>query len=45
MDDIKQEMPNDGPILNTHKIHYWQPLKKIFGIHVEKSMVFNTLQK
>ena len=40
MDNIRQERPNEGPILNIHKRHYSQSLNKKFSTHLEKSMVF-----
>ena len=45
MDDITQESPNEGSILNFHKRHYRQSLNKTIGTHVEKSMVFKILKK
>ena len=45
MDPIRQERPNEDPILNFNKTHYRQSLNKKFGKHVEKSMVFKTLKK
>ena len=43
-DDIKQEKPNGGPILNFNKRLYRQYLSK-FGTHVKKTMVLKTLKK
>ena len=45
MDDFRQEMPNEGPILNFNKILYRQSLTKAFGTYFEKSMVFKTLNQ
>ena len=45
MDDIRQERPNDGQILNIDTIHYRQSLNRKFGTHVEKSMVFKSFKK
>ena len=44
-DDIKQERPNGGPILNFNKRLYRQYLSKKFEIHVKKTMVLKTLKK
>ena len=44
MDNIRQERPNEGLILSTHKMHYRQSLNMIFGTHVKKSMVFKTFE-
>ena len=43
MDDITQERPNKGPILNFHKIHYRQSLSKTFVTNVKKSMVLEKI--
>ena len=40
-----QENPNEGLILNVHKINYRQFLNKTFDTHVEKPMAFKTLEK
>ena len=47
MDHIRQERHNEGPSLKFNKELYGQSLnlKKEFGIHLEKSMVFKTLKK
>ena len=45
MNDIRQERPNEGPILNFNKRLYKQSLNKKFGIHVEKSIVLKILKK
>ena len=42
---IRQERPNDGPILNIATIQYRQSLNRKFGTHVEKSMVFKSFKK
>ena len=44
MSNIRQERPNEGPILNVNKQGIWQSLNKKFGTHVQKSMVFKTLK-
>ena len=45
MDNIRQESPNECPILNVNKKLYRQPVNKKFGTHVEKSMVFKNFKK
>ena len=45
MDDIRQEIPKESPILYFYKRHYRQSLNKIFRTHFDKSMVFKTLKK
>ena len=44
MDNIRQERPNEGPILNFNKQEIWQDLNKKYGTHVEKSMAFKTFK-
>ena len=45
MDDIRQERPNEGPILNFNKRLYGESLNRKFGTHIEKYMFFKTLKK
>ena len=45
MDDIKQERPNEDPILNLNKRLYGPSLTKTFGTDLEKSAAFKTLKK
>ena len=45
MNDIRQERPNQGPVLIFNKRLYTQPLNKKFAIHVEKPMIFKNLKK
>ena len=45
MDNIRQERPNNGPILNVNKKLYTQSLNKKFRTRVEKFMVFKTFKK
>ena len=45
MEGMKQERPDEGPILNFHEIHFRQSLSKKYGTHVEKSIVFKALKK
>ena len=45
MGDIKQGRSYKDAILNFSKRLYRQSLKKKFGTHVEKSMVFKILKK
>ena len=45
MGDIKQGRSYKDTILNFSKRLYKQSLKKKFGTHVEKSMVFKILKK
>ena len=45
MDNIRQERPIVGQILNIHKINLRQPLSEAFGTNVKKSMAFKTLKK
>ena len=40
MDDIRQERPNESPILNLNKRLKQKSLKKIFSTHVKESMAF-----
>ena len=44
MNDIRQERPTKGPILNFLKKYYRQSLYKTFGTLVQKFMVFKTLK-
>ena len=44
MENIRQERPNEVPILNVNKKLYTQSLHKKFGTHVEKSIVFRTFK-
>ena len=45
MDDIRQEMSNEGPIWNFNTRFNGQSLSKKFDTHVEKSMVLKMLKK
>ena len=45
MDDIRQQRFNECTILNFNKNSHRQSLRKIFGPHVGKSMVFKILKK
>ena len=45
MDDIMCEKLNIGPTLNFNERLYRQSLKKKFGTHINKSMIFNPLKK
>ena len=40
---FRQEMPNEGPILNSNKRLYRQSLNKKFDTHDEKSMALKTV--
>ena len=40
MDDIRQERPNESPILKLNKSLKYRSLKKKFGPHIKESMVF-----
>ena len=42
MDNIRQERPNEAPILNVNKQETSLNMK--FGTHVKKSMVFKTFK-
>ena len=43
MDNIRQEKPNEGPILmKFNKRHYRQSLNQKFGTHIEKSYRINS---
>ena len=46
MADIRQERPNEDPILNFDKILYTQSefLNKKFSTHVKNSIVFKELE-
>ena len=45
MDDIRQERPNEGPILKLNKRLKQKSLNRKFGTHVKESMVFQALKK
>ena len=45
MDDIRQERPNEGPILKLNKKLKQNSLKKVFGTSVKESMAFQALKK
>ena len=45
MDDIRQERPNEGPILKLNKKLKQNSLKKEFGTSVKESMAFQALKK
>ena len=45
MDDIRQERPNEGPILKWNKRFKQKSLNKKFGIDVKESMSFQALKK
>ena len=42
---IRQEKPNDRPILNCSKIQIGSLQTKKFDTHVDKTMIFKTLKK
>ena len=44
MDNIGQEKPKKGPMLNVNEKLYRQSLNKKFGTHIEKPMVFKTFK-
>ena len=44
-DEIRQERPKEGPILNFNKRLYRKNLHKKFGTNVKKSTLFKTLKK
>ena len=44
-DEIRQERPKEGPILNFNRRLYRKNLHKKFGTNVKKSTVFKTLKK
>ena len=44
MDDIMHEKLNIGPTLNFNERLYRQSLRKKFGTHINKSMIFNALK-
>ena len=45
MDDIRQERPNEDPILKLNKRLKQIALNKKFSTHVKKSMAFQVLKK
>ena len=45
MDDIMYEKRNIGPTLNLNARLYRQSLKKKFGAHINKSMIFNAVKR
>ena len=45
MDDIMGEKLNIGPTLYFKERLYRQTLKKKFGTHINKSMIFNVLKR
>ena len=45
MDDIMREKLNIGPTLNFNERLYRQSQNKKFGTHINKSMIFNVLQR
>ena len=45
MDNIRQERPNEGPILKLNKGLKLMTLNKKSGTHVKESMVFQVLKK
>ena len=45
MDDIKQERPNEGPILKLNKRLVKTSLNSKFGWHIKKFVAFQTLKK
>ena len=45
MDDIRQEKPSEGLILNLIKRLKWNSLNKRFDTYVKESMVFKVLEK
>ena len=44
MNEIMQERPYDGSILNFNKMLYRHSVNKRFGADVEKSMAFKTFK-
>ena len=45
MDDIMRKKFNIGPTLNFNERLYRQSLNKKFGTHINKSMIFNALNR
>ena len=45
MDDIMREKLNIDPNLNFNERLYRQSLNKKFGAHINKSMIFNALNR
>ena len=45
MYDIMHEKLNIGPTLNFNEILYKQSLNKTFGTHINKSIIFNALER
>ena len=45
MDDIRQEKPNEGPVLKLNKKLKQKSPNKKFGTHIKESMVFQPLKK
>ena len=45
MDDIRQERPNEDPILKLNKRRKEMSLNKKSGTHIEESMAFQALKK
>ena len=45
MDNVRQEEPNEGPILKLNKRLKQKSLNKKLGTRFKKSMVFQTLKK